>query len=442
MPPETRYAKSGGVHIAYQVVGAGPDLILVPGWISHVEMMWEEPALARYLERLASFSRLIMIDKRGTGLSDPVSLDRVPTLEQRMDDVRAVMDAVDSERAALLGVSEGGPMNILFAATYPERTSALVLLGTFARAVEGDDYPIGVAPERLDDFLEQLAENWGDGQSLWNLAPSVAADERMRASWARFERMSASPGAATTLLRMVADIDVRHILSSVHVPTLVLHRTGDTFVPLAQGRYLAEHIPGARFVELPGTDHLYFVGDTGPLLDEVEVFLTGQRQQHEADRVLATVLFTDIVDSTRHAAELGDRRWRDLLDSHDALVRRQVERFRGRAVKGTGDGVLATFDGPARAIRSACAIVEAARQLGVELRAGLHTGECEVRGDDLGGIAVHIGARVAAMAAPGEVLASSTVKDLVAGSGLRFADRGSHVLKGVPGEWRIYAAYT
>jgi class 3 adenylate cyclase len=359
-----------------------------------------------------------------------------------MDDVRAVMDAVDSERAALLGVSEGGPMNILFAATYPERTSALVLLGTFARAFEGDDYPIGVALERRDDFLELLAENWGEGQSLSNLAPSVAADERMRASWGRFERMSASPGAAITLLRMAADIDVRHILSTVHVPTLVLHRTGDTFVPLAQGRYLAEHIPGARFVELPGTDHLYFVGDTGPLLDEVEVFLTGQRQQHDADRVLATVLFTDIVDSTRHAAELGDRRWRDLLDNHDALVRRQVDRFRGRTVKGTGDGVLATFDGPARAIRSACAIVEAARQLGVELRAGLHTGECEVRGDDLGGIAVHIGARVAAMAAPGEVLASSTVKDLVAGAGLRFADRGTHVLKGVPGEWRIYAAYT
>jgi class 3 adenylate cyclase len=254
--------------------------------------------------------------------------------------------------------------------------------------------------------------------------------------------MSASPGAATALLRMVADIDVRHILPSIHVPTLVLHRSGDEFVPLAEGRYLAERIPGARFVELPGSDHLYFVGDTGPLLDEVEVFLTGQHAPHDADRLLATVLFTDIVDSTRHAAEIGDRRWRDLLDNHDALVRRQIERFRGRTVKGTGDGVLATFDGPARAIRCACAIVEGARQLGVELRAGLHTGECEVRGDDLGGIAVHIGARVAAMAAPGEVLASSTVKDLVAGSGLRFADRGTRVLKGVPGEWQLYAAHT
>lgn len=356
-----------------------------------------------------------------------------------MDDVRAVMDTVDCERAALLGVSEGGPMNILFAATYPERTSALVLLNTFARPYRGADYPLGTPLENLEPFLDSVAAHWGEGVSLWGLAPSVAGDARMRASWGRYERMSASPGAAAALLRMVAGVDVRHILPAIQVPTLVLHRTGDKFVPPDQGRYLAAHIPGARHVEVPGSDHLYCAGDADAVLDEIEEFLTGQRAHRETERVLATVLFTDIVESTRQAAELGDRRWRDVLDSHEALARRQLDRFRGRAVKMTGDGMLAAFDGPARGIRCAGAIVQGARQLGIDVRAGLHTGECEVRAEDLGGIAVHIGARVAALAARGEVLASSTVKDLVAGSGLTFADRGSHTLKGVPGEWRVYA---
>jgi class 3 adenylate cyclase len=352
-----------------------------------------------------------------------------------MDDVRAVMAAAGCERAALIGVSEGGPMSALFAATYPDRTAALVLYGTFA------EFRSWVpTPEHLEHFLHAIDATWGTGESLLHLAPSVADDPRFRRWWARHERLGASPGAAMDLMRMNSEIDVRHVLPAIRVSTLVLHRSGDVFVDVGGGRYVAAHIPEAKYVELPGVDHPPFVGDAEAVLQEVEEFLTGVRPAPEPDRVLATVLFTDIVRSTERAAELGDRRWRDLLGAHHTAVRRELERFRGREVDTAGDGFLATFDGPARAVRCARAIHDAVRPLGIELRAGLHTGEIELLGDDIGGIAVHIAARVAALAGPGEVLASSTVKDLVAGSGLRFEDRGTRALKGVPDEWRLFAA--
>ena len=435
MQPETKYAKSGDVNIAYQVVGDGPlDLVLVPGFASHVEYAWEDPSFARFLRRLASFSRLILFDKRGTGLSDRVSVTELPTLEQRMDDVRAVMDAVGAERAALLGVSEGGPMSTLFAATYPERTTALVLYGAFAGLSE-----LQPSPEQMKPFLDAMERNWGQGFGIGLFAPSMAGDESCRQWWARFERLACSPGAAVALLRMNMEIDIRHILPAIRVPTLVLHRAGDRAVSVEQGRYMAEHISGAKYVELPGDDHAPWSGDQDAILGEIEEFLTGVRPGPEPDRVLATVLFTDIVGSTERAVKLGDRRWRDLLDGYYAVARKELGRFRGREVKTMGDGLLATFDGPARGIRCACAVSDAARQIGIETRAGLHTGECEMMGDDVGGIAVHIGARVAAMAGAGQVLVSSTVKDLVAGSGLQFEDRGSHTLKGVADEWRLFA---
>ena len=437
MQPETRYAKSGGVHVAYQVTGAGPDLVLVPGWVSHVEYTWENSSFSRFLQRLASFSRLILLDRRGTGLSDRVA--ELPTLEERMDDVRAVMDAVGSERAALFGISEGGPMCMLFAATYPERTSALVLYGTLVKGMQDADASWAPSKEQVEAFLDVIEKKWGTGITLDLFGPSVAQDERERQYWARFERLAVSPGAARVLLQMVADTDVRHVLPAIRVPTLIVHRSGDRATPVEGARHIAAHIPGAKYVELPGEDHFAWIGDADAVLDEVEEFLTGARQVPEPDRVLATVLFTDIVGSTARAAELGDQQWRDLLTSHHAVVRSELARFRGREVKTAGDGFLATFDGPARAIRCACAVRDAVRSLGIEIRAGLHTGECELMGDDVGGIAVHTGARVAASAAPGEVLVSSTVKDLVAGSRLRFADRGTHDLRGVPGEWRLFA---
>ncbi len=436
MQPETKYAKSGDVNIAYQVVGDGPfDLVLVPSAVSHLECNWEEPSYAQFLHRLASFSRLIMLDKRGTGLSDRVAVAELPTIEQRMDDVRAVMDAVGSERAALLGGSEGAAMTALFAATYPERTSALVLYGAVVKS------RIGLRPtdEQLQPILDALERSWGQGINIALMAPSRAGDEQFRRWWARYERLGASPGAYVAHFRMNIDINVTHVLSTIHVPTLILHRTGDRVVSVEEGRYLAQRIPGAKYVELPGIDHIWMVGDSDAILDEIQEFLTGVRPAPEPDRVLATVLFTDIVGSTQRAAQLGDRRWHELLDSYYALSRRELERFRGREVKTTGDGFLATFDGPARGIRCACAVSDAAEQLGLPIRAGLHTGECEVLGEDVGGIAVHIGARVAAEAAPGQVLVSSTVKDLVAGSGIGFEDRGPHRLKGVPEEWRLFA---
>lgn len=438
--PQTRYARSGGVHIAYQVVGDGPfDLVLIPGWVSHVEFAWEEPAVARFFRRLASFSRLILFDKRGTGMSDPVPLAQLPTLEERMDDIRAVMDAAGSERAALFGVSEGGSMAFVFGATYPQRTTALVLYGEYARLSWAPDYPIGIPRERFERLLQRTDEGWGSGAMFKYWAPDSAGDERLRQWWAQFERRAASPAAAMALVRMAYDIDARSVLPAVSVPTLVLHRSGDRMVPVEQGRYVAQHIRGAKYVELPGSGHTFFTGDAEALLNEVQEFLTGVRPGPEPDRVLATVLFTDIVGSSERAAELGDHLWRDLLENYYGLVRRQLERFRGREIDTAGDGLFATFDGPARAIRCASAIAAGARQLGLEVRAGVHTGECEVIGDKVGGIAVHTGARVAAVAGPNEVLVSHTVKDLVAGSGIRFEERGTHALKGIPGEWRLFA---
>ena len=437
--PETRYAKSGDVNIAYQVVGDGPfDLVYVPGWISNIELMWEVSTHSRLLERLASFSRLILFDKRGTGMSDPVALDRLPTLEQRMDDVRAVMEATGSEHAAIFGSSEGGLMSVLFSATYPERTRALVVGAVYAKRLWSEDYPWAPTPEARAAEIEEVERTWAGEMDISNLAPS--ADEAFRREAVSYLRRSASPGAAVALLRMNSQIDVRDVLPTIRVPTLVLHRVGDRDVRVEEARWISQVIPGAKYVELPGDDHLIWGGDVDQVVDEVEEFLTGTRPTHGGDRVLAAVMFTDIVRSTELAGELGDRRWRDLLDQHHALVRRQLERFRGREVDTAGDGFLATFDGPARAIRCACAIRDGVRVLGVEIRTGLHTGECELTRDGkVGGIAVHTGARVLGLAQPEEVLVSSTVKDLVAGSGIEFEDRGAHELKGVPGEWRLYS---
>ncbi len=438
--PRTTYAKSGEVHIAYQLVGDGPrDLVFIHGWISHIEHMWEEPALARFLNRVASFSRLILLDKRGTGLSDPVPLNQLPTLEERMDDIRAVMDAVGSEKAVLLGTSEAGALNLLFAATYPKRTAALILLNSYARLAWDSDYPCGIRAGEAEQLLKSIEEGWGAGVALGALVASQANNESMKKWWGQYQRFAASPGAAVALLRMAFDTDARSVLPAIKVPVLVLHRTGDPFTGPHHGRYLAEHIAGARYIELSGVDHLFFSEDPDRLVAEIQEFLTGVREAGEPDRVLATVLFTDIVASTERATAVGDRRWRDLLERYYALVRRQLDRFRGRQVDTAGDGVFASFDGPARAIRCACAITAAARQLGMEVRAGVHTGECEVVGGKVAGIAVHVGARVAVMAKPGEVLVSNTVKDLVAGSGIRFEDRGAHVLKGIPGDWRLFS---
>jgi class 3 adenylate cyclase len=437
-PPETRYAKSGGLNIAYQVVGDGPfDLVYVPGWVSNVEAMWDEPSHARLLTRLASFSRLILFDKRGTGLSDPVGLDQLPTLEERMDDVRAVMDAAGSESAALFGSSEGGLMSVLFAATFPERTEALVTLAIYAKRLWSPDYPWAPTPEARAAEIEAIERTWGGEMDISTLAPS--ADEAFKRRAVAYLRRSASPGAAVALLRMNSQIDVRHVLPTIRVPTLVLQRVEDRDVNVEEGRWIAQQIPGAKYVELPGDEHLIWAGDVDAVVDEVEEFLTGRRPVPEPDRILATVLFTDIVGSTERASEVGDRRWRELLERHHTLVRTQLGRFHGRELDTAGDGFFAAFDGPARAIRCARAIREAVRELGLEVRAGLHTGECELVGDKMAGVAVNTGARVAALAEPGEVLVSSTVKDLVAGSGIEFDDRGTHDLKGVPGEWRLYA---
>ena len=439
MQPETRYARSEDGYIAYQVVGDGPlDLVFIFYWASNVDAMWEDPSLARFLRRLATFSRLLCFDKRGSGVSDPVPLAAVPTLEQWTDDVRTVMDAAGSKRAALIGHADGGQMAMLFAATYPERTSALILVDTCARHLRDVDYPCGLPADRVPRYLQRTEELWGTGRLLDILAPSVAHDERFRRWYGRYERLAMGPRAIIATQAAYLERDLRGVLPSIRVPTLVLHRAGDRFIRAGNGRYLAEHIPGAKYVELPGEDAL-FVGDTEMLLGEMEEFLTGTRPVPEIDRVLATVLFTDIVGSTERAATLGDRAWRTLLDTHHGIVRQELERHRGREIKTVGDGFLATFDGPARAIRCACAIRDELRSLGIEIRAGLHTGECELLNDDVGGIAVHIGARVVATAAPAEVLVSSTVKDLVAGSGLRFVDRGVRSLQGVPGEWRLFA---
>jgi class 3 adenylate cyclase len=438
--PKVRYARSGEVNIAYQVLGEGQiDLVYVMGWVSHLDAFWMDPAQERFFRRLASFSRLILFDKRGTGLSDRVAINQLPTLEERMDDVRAVMDAVGSKQAALFGVSEGGPMCALFSATYPERTSALIMYGSYAKRVWDPEYPWAPTPEERQRWYDLLEQGWGGVVDIDSLAPTKAGDPRFREWWATYLRMSASPGAALALGRMNTQVDIRDVLLTIRVPTLIVHRVGDRDIDVGGARYMAERIPGAKYVELPGDDHLPFVGDQDSILDQVEEFLTGASHHFEPDRILATVLFTDIVGSTERAAALGDRRWRELLELHNRLVRGQLERFRGREVDAAGDGFLATFDGPARAIRCAIACRNELAQAGIQVKAGLHTGECELVGDKVRGISVHIGARVASLAAPGEVLVSSTVKDLVAGSGLEFEERGTHQLRGVPGEWRLFA---
>ena len=440
--PETRYAKTAdGVHVAYQVVGSGPlDLIFANSWCSHVEFSWTRPAIVRFYEALSSFCRLILFDKRGTGLSDPVS--GVPTMEDRLDDMRAVLDAVGSRRTALLGTSEGACACIMFAATYPERTSAMVLFSPFVVGLADEECPWAWTPEFWDLLRNAMETSWGtpDGSGVEFAAPSLASDETAREWYAHYWRSAVSPGAAVALLEVNTQIDIRPVLPTVRVPTLVLHRTEEAWINVNYGRYTAARIPGANLVELPGTDHYPWEEDADEVVGEIEEFLTGARSHRDDDRVLATVLFTDIVESTQEAIQVGDRRWRELLDAHDDMVRRQLERFGGREVKSTGDGFLATFDGPARGIRCAHAINAGARRLGIRVRAGLHTGELERRGDDVGGIAVHIGSRVAAQATADEVLVSSTVRDLVAGSGIGFVDRGEHALKGVPDEWRLFAA--
>jgi pimeloyl-ACP methyl ester carboxylesterase/class 3 adenylate cyclase len=445
-PPPVRYAKSGDVNVAYGIVGDGPfDLVFVGGWVlSTLEVAWEGPA-ADTLSRLASFSRLIVFDKRGTGLSDRTT--GIPDLETRMDDIRAVMDAAGSKRAAILGVSEGGPMTLLFAATYPDRTAAAILYGTGPSNKRTDDYPWGLTPEEWDERIRREAprlgtDEWVD-ERLAAFSPSLAHDEAAKRWWRRWVRASASPGAVLALRHMNRGIDVRQILRTISVPTLVLHPVDDEVSFLDEGRYLAERIPGAEMVELPGADHGWWVHPE-EIGRETERFLRGLWDRGEwdvveTDRVLATVLFTDIVDSTAKLAEMGDRRWREVAQQHHSIVRRQLLRFSGREIDTAGDGFFASFDGPARAIRCACAIRDAVSDLGLEVRAGLHTGECEVLDGKVGGIAVHIGARVAGQAGPGEVLVSSTVKDIVSGSGIRFQERGHAELKGVPGQWSLYA---
>jgi class 3 adenylate cyclase/pimeloyl-ACP methyl ester carboxylesterase len=442
-PPETHYAKSGDVHIAYQVVGEGPlDLIYVPEFWNSIEAMWEEPSFEKFLLRLASFSRLICFDQRGSGLSDPMALAEIPSLEGWMDDVQAVMGDVGSTRVALLGSGGGGQMSMLFAATYPEQVHALALVNSFARLTRDDDYPCGTSPDHEDRVVREMKHGWGRGVLLETVAPSMAGDPQFRRWYARYQRLGCSPGTILAIRRMLQSADVRDVLPSIRVPTLVVHRKDNWAVDAGCGRYLAEHIPGARYVEVPGVDFFAFVGDADAILDEVEEFLTGARQGQMDARVLATVMFTDIVGSTDRAAELGDRRWRDLLESHNSLIRGALERFKGREINTAGDGFLATFDGPARAIRCAREIAATVRDLGLEVRSGLHTGEIELVGEDIRGIAVHIGARVSSLASPGEVLVSSTVKDLVAGSGIEFDDRGVQTLKGVPGQWRLFSVKT
>jgi pimeloyl-ACP methyl ester carboxylesterase len=440
--PDTHYARSGKVSIAYQVLGEGaPDLVFVPGLISNVEYAWQQPAVAGWLRRLASFARVIWFDKRGTGVSDRVT--DTPTLETRMDDVRAVMDAVGSEQAVLMGVSEGGPMSILFAATYPDRASALILWGSDVKGVRADDYPWAQSFDEALAAVEEAAESWGTQSYcdtvLRAAAPTVADDKDFRRWWTSYMRLGASPSAAAALRRMNMEMDIRGVLPTIRVPVLILHRTDDRLVDVRNSRYMAERIPHARLVELPGPDHFAWIGDMERVLGEIERFLADLRESVAFDRKLATVLFTDIVGSTEKATALGDRRWRRLVGAHHTLVRSELQRFRGQEIDTAGDGFFASFDGPARAVRCACAIRTGVRKLGIDVRAGLHTGECEIVDGKLGGITVNTGARVAAQAEPGEVLVSSTVKDLVAGSGIEFRDRGMAQLKGIPGEWKLFA---
>lgn len=445
MAPRTRYAIGEGGAVAYQVMGEGPDLLYVPNWLCNIEILWDEPDYARFLTELSSFSRLICFDKRGGGLSERISFRQTPSLELWMDDILVVMDAVGSERVALLGCDVGGMLSMLFAASYPERVSHLVLVDAFARLNRDASYPAGIPHANVERFHEVLKAGHGNAETngwLSYLAPTAAKDRRFHEWFARMERLAGTPTAAGALLRMSEEWDLRPVLASLNVPTLVLHHQSVRNVRPPHGRYLAAHIPGARYVDLAGEDALIFREDTETTVTEIRDLVTGVRLAPESDRVLATVLFTDIVASTERAVTLGDRRWRQSLDAHDRIVAARVREFRGTAVKFTGDGVMATFDGPARGIRCAAAIMaDLRRDVGIEIRAGLHTGEVEKRSSDIGGIAVHTAARVMGAATAGEVLVSRTVKDLVAGSGLQFEDRGAHRLRGIEGEWSLHAVH-
>jgi class 3 adenylate cyclase len=439
MIPETQYARLGGLHLAYQVLGTGPpDILLLDQWFSHQDAQWDVPQLAELRERLASFGRLITFDKRGAGLSDAIPTSALPSLDVLTEVIPAILDAAGSESAALIANLGSGILAIDFAAAHPERVSSLVLVDSFARFLVAPDFPIGAPRALLDETLARVDVSMGRGLMLDLFAPSLANDEGVRRVWSRYERQASSPGTSMAMVRLMYESDVRELLPIIKIPTLVIHRADGRYGP-AQGRYLAEHIEGATYVELPGTDNLLWAGDQDAVVGEIQEFLTGSRPALEPHRVLATELFTDIVGSTARAAEIGDERWQALLGEHHRVVRRQLERFGGREIDTAGDGFLATFDGPARAIRCAIAIRDGLSGIGLEVRAGLHTGEIELRGDDIAGLAVHIGARISALAGAGEVLVSSTVKDLVAGSGLTFEDRGSQVLKGVPGEWHVFA---
>ena len=446
MNPDVSYARNGNVAIAFEVVGDGPvDLVYLPGFINNLEVVWDNQLYARFLDRLASFSRLILIDRRGAGLSDRLSPEDLPPLEDLADDVLAVLDTLGSERAALFGSSDCGSLCAMFAASHPERTAALVLYATSAKGAMASDYQIGWTDDEWQTYLKGVRTKWGTmeyaRESLPLFDPSFKGNEEMAAWYASFQRLSASPNSAQAIERIYFEMDVRSVLPTISVPTLVLNRRGDSIEPVAAGKYIADRIPHARFVELPGSDHHPWAGDQDSVADEIERFLAKVRgEEVDLDRVLATVLFTDIVDSTSQAAAIGDRRWREVREWHDQIVRLELARYRGKEIKTMGDGFLATFDGPARGVKCAAAIVEAVREAGIEIRAGLHTGEVELDGSDVAGIAVAIGARVGAIAAPSEILVSSTVKDLVVGSGLRFNDHGIHELKGVPGEWHLYIA--
>jgi class 3 adenylate cyclase/alpha-beta hydrolase superfamily lysophospholipase len=438
-PPQTRYVEVSGSEVAYQIVGQGPpDVVHVAGF-SHIDVRWEESAWAAFFARLATFGRLILFDRRGTGASDAVPDTAMPTWEEWADDVRAVLDAAGSERAVVLAEIDGGPTGLLFTAMQPERVAALILANTTARFLRADDYPFGVAPQAVNDVVERFKAAWGTPAIVARNWPSRVNDPEFAQWAAKLARASATPRSAAAQIRyMIESLDAREALSLIQVPTLVLHTRENLLYSTEQVRYLADHIAGAKFVELPGGD--LFVAASAPAVEEIVEFLTGERPEVEVDRILTTLLFTDIVGSTERAASLGDHAWRSLLDAHDRLVRDRLRRFRGREINTTGDGFLASFDGPARAIRCALAIAAAASALGIDLHLGLHTGECDVRGHDLGGLAVHIAARVGRLASPGEILVSGTVKDLVVGSRIEFVDRGDHDLKGVPGTWRLYRA--
>lgn len=432
MRPTTQYAKSGDIHIAYQLFGTGPvNLVFVPGFISHIENYWDEPGLAKALDHMGTYARVVMFDKRGTGLSDPVN---APTMDERMDDIRAVMDAVNFERAAIFAISEGGSLACLFAAHHPDRCQSLLLYGAFARFSSWF-----TNEEALEGLFSYIDEMWGTGNAAPMFNPSLAGDAAFQTWFGKFERLGATPGAAKNIMRLNSEIDVTDILSSVRVPTGILHRTDDILIDVEGGRELAQLIPNATLREFSGSDHFFSAGDNNPEIQQaIEEFITGAKSEPVFDRVLATVLFTDIVNSSARADDIGDAAWRQLLEAHDSIVRSELSRYRGNEIKSLGDGFLATFDGPARAIKCAQSIRSAVQSIGIEIRAGLHTGEVEIAADDVRGIGVHIAARVSALANSNEVLVSRTVKDLVVGSGIAFEDRGTHELKGISDDWRLF----